>query len=419
MNENKKKSAILISIGDELLIGQTVNTNTSWLAEQLTARGVDVLEMTTVPDEKDAILKVFKEATERAELVICTGGLGPTSDDLTAKLLGEFFGEKTEFNEEVFSWISEFKKTQKKPINELHRQQAILPLGFKYFRNSAGTAPAMSYQSNGTFFIALPGVPYEMKALMDEEVFPYLSEKITRKAIRTKTLLTAAVPESEIASTLKELEEKLPQGVSLAYLPSLASVKIRINSKAEDEDAAEKGLKTTEEKIRQLLGDSVYGEDEDTLEELIGQLLLDKGWTMATAESCTGGYIAHMITTVAGSSQYFNGSVIAYSNAVKVELLKVRKKTLEEYGAVSEHTVTEMLGGICKRLKADCAIAVSGIAGPGGGTKEKPVGMVCVAVGNANNQNVETLYLNHIRKLNIEKSAFLALNMFRLFLQRS
>lgn len=419
MELNNKKSAILISVGDELLIGQTINTNAAWLGEKLLAFGVEVVEMITVGDDKNQMLRVLHESHQRAELVIITGGLGPTRDDLTALVLGEYFQKNIVFNEEVFSWIKAFKEAQKKPVNELHRKQAYLPEGFTYFKNPAGTAPAMVYRDNGTIFVSLPGVPYEMKALMNEHVFPWISKIVNRKIFLTKTLHTAAVPESEIASILNDFEENLDVGVSLAFLPSLAKVKIRINSRAATENEAKTALNNAEKEIRKLLGDMIFGENEDTLEEVVGRLLLEKKQSLATAESCTGGYIAQMITSVPGASQYFNGSVVAYSNKVKMDLLNVNKATLEKFGAVSEETVIEMVKGICKSLEVDNAIAVSGIAGPQGGSPEKPVGMVCVAVGNIENQVVDTLYLNHNRKLNIEKSAFLALNMLRLFLQRS
>jgi len=419
MKQSNKKSAVLISIGDELLIGQTINTNSAWLAEQLTLRGIEVLEMITIGDNRQEVLRILKESSEKAELILITGGLGPTRDDLTARILAEFFEKPLVFNEKVYSWIKQFKERQKKPVNELHKLQAVLPEDFTYFRNPAGTAPAMVFQHEGTILVAMPGVPYEMKALMNGEIFPWLNERVSKNAIATKTLLTAAVPESEIAELLSDLEDELPQGVSLAYLPALAKVKIRINSRAVNEDLALDLLTKTEKKIRRLLADMIYGENNESLEELVGKLLLEKNKCMATAESCTGGYIAQMITSVPGASQYFKGAVVAYSNEVKENLLEVKRTTLEQYGAVSENTVKEMVKGVCEKLNVDYAIAVSGIAGPQGGSPEKPVGMVCVAVGSADFQEVDTLFLNHNRELNIEKSAFLALNMFRLFLQRS
>ncbi|TVQ43006.1 MAG: competence/damage-inducible protein A [Saprospirales bacterium] len=418
MEQNNKKSAILISVGDELLIGQTINSNAAWLGEKLLAFGIEVVEMITVGDNKSHMLRVLHESHQRAELVIVTGGLGPTRDDLTALVLGEYFQKNMVFNEEVFSWIKAFKMAQKKPVNELHRKQAYLPEDFIYFRNLAGTAPAMVYRDNGTIFVSLPGVPYEMKSLMNEYVFPWINKKISRKIFLTKTLHTAAVPESEIASILSDFEDNLADGLSLAYLPSLARVKIRINSRAVTEEEAKAALTKAESKIRELLGDMIYGENEDSLEGVVGRLLMEKKQFLGTAESCTGGYIAQMITSVPGASQYFNGSVVAYSNEVKMDLLGVKKTTLINHGAVSEETVVEMVKGICRRLKVENAIAVSGIAGPQGGSPEKPIGMVCLAVGNVENQVVDTVYLNHNRKLNIEKSAFLALNMLRLFLQR-
>jgi len=412
---NKKKAAI-IAIGDEILIGQIPDTNSNWLAIEFHAMGIDLLKVVVVGDDIGEILSTIKSLEKEVRLIVLTGGLGPTRDDRTKEAIADYLGYPLEFNQSVFDWIAEHKEKQGSRPNDLHKKQAILPRNMKFFRNTKGTAPGMLGEKNGTLIVSVPGVPYEMKSLMKEQIFPYLFDKIDLKVIRTKTLLTIGLPESEIAERLTEFEKQLPKGLSLAYLPGHTRIRLRLTAASNDGDAAEKLLQDYVQKMYSVLGLTIFGEGDDTLEEVVGKILRQKGLTISTAESCTGGFISHLITSVSGSSDYYRGSVIAYDNSVKVAELNVPEEVLESDGAVSERTVRYMLSGICAKMSTDLGIAISGIAGPGGGSKEKPVGTVWVAVGYSDVQVVKRLNLNLDRKLNIEKSGLLALNMLRLFL---
>lgn len=399
-----------------MLIGQIVNTNAAWIGDQLSKMGLDVIRMIVIGDHREEIQSAVLDALEDAEVVVCTGGIGPTKDDITKEVLAEIFEEEMKFNQQAFDWIESHKAEQGQSTNNLHREQAVLPTGFKLYRNSKGTAPGMMYEQNGNFLIVVPGVPYEMKALLRDQILEEIKEKVTGKIIRVHTLLTAGKPESEIASLLTEFEDGLPDWAKMAYLPGHTRVRLRLTVKGDEEAEAEGRLKNLIDQVKSILGPIVYGSNGDSLEEVVGKELKRKGLTLATAESCTGGYISHLITTIPGASDYFMGSIVSYSNSVKIKQLGVSQETLKRFGAVSEETVREMLKGICEKMNSDMGIAVSGIAGPGGGTEEKPVGTVWIAVGNSDSQRIEKLKLNQDRAMNIEKSGLLALNMFRLFL---
>lgn len=399
-----------------MLIGQIVNTNAAWIGDQLSKMGLDVIRMIVIGDHREEIQSAILDALEDAEVVVCTGGIGPTKDDITKEVLAEIFEEEMKFNQQAFDWIESHKAEQGQSTNNLHREQAVLPTGFKLYRNSKGTAPGMMYEQNGNFLIVVPGVPYEMKALLRDQILEEIKEKVTGKIIRVHTLLTAGKPESEIASLLTEFEDGLPDWAKMAYLPGHTRVRLRLTVKGDEEAEAEGRLKNLIDQVKSILGPIVYGSNGDSLEEVVGKELKRKGLTLATAESCTGGYISHLITTIPGASDYFMGSIVSYSNSVKIKQLGVSQETLKRFGAVSEETVREMLKGICEKMNSDMGIAVSGIAGPGGGTEEKPVGTVWIAVGNSDSQRIEKLKLNQDRAMNIEKSGLLALNMLRLFL---
>lgn len=399
-----------------MLIGQIVNTNAAWIGDQLSKMGLDVIRMIVIGDHREEIQSAVLDALEDAEVVVCTGGIGPTKDDITKEVLAEIFEEEMKFNQQAFDWIESHKAEQGQSTNNLHREQAVLPTGFKLYRNSKGTAPGMMYEQNGNFLIVVPGVPYEMKALLRDQILEEIKEKVTGKIIRVHTLLTAGKPESEIASLLTEFEDGLPDWAKMAYLPGHTRVRLRLTVKGDEEAEAEGRLKNLIDQVKSILGPIVYGSNGDSLEEVVGKELKRKGLTLATAESCTGGYISHLITTIPGASDYFMGSIVSYSNSVKIKQLGVSQETLKRFGAVSEETVREMLKGICEKMNSDMGIAVSGIAGPGGGTEEKPVGTVWIAVGNSDSQRIEKLKLNQDRAMNIEKSGLLALNMLRLFL---
>ncbi|TVR86251.1 MAG: competence/damage-inducible protein A [Saprospirales bacterium] len=418
MGKITRAKAVIITIGDEILIGQTLDTNAAWLSSQLHQRGIEVLRMLTVSDEEEEMERAIRESLKVAGLVVCTGGLGPTRDDKTKEVLCKVSDEKLVFSQEVFDWISERKRQQGKEPNELHRRQSYMPTGFDYFRNNRGTAPGMLGEIDDSIIVSLPGVPYEMKELMTNQIIPVLLEKLPVEIAAVRTLLTAGVAESELAQELSDLEDNLPEGLSLAWLPGHTRVRIRLTSRGDDRQTVEQNLDECTVRVREILGDIVYGEGDDSLEEVVFELLKNKQLSLAVAESCTGGFIAHLITLVPGVSACFKGGVVAYSNEIKREILDVNEQTLKEHGAVSAETVREMLTGVCEKFGTDTGIAVSGIAGPDGGTPEKPVGTVWVAVGGVEKQHVEKLRLNLNRKLNIEKSGLLALNMLRLFLSR-
>ncbi len=418
MGKTTRTKAVIITIGDEILIGQTLDTNATWLASQLHRRGIEVLRMLTVSDREEEIERAIRQSIKDAELVVCTGGLGPTRDDITKEVLCKIAEEKLVFSQEVFDWITERKRQQGKEPNELHRRQSYMPTGFDFFKNNRGTAPGMLGEIDDSIIVSLPGVPYEMKELMTEQIIPVLLEKLPVEISAVRTLLTAGVAESELAQKLSGLEDNLPEGLSLAWLPGHTRVRIRLTSRGDDRQEVEQRLDECVARVRDILGDIVYGEGDDSLEEVVFGLLRKKQLSLAVAESCTGGFIAHLLTLVPGVSACFKGGVVAYSNQIKREILNVNEETLSEHGAVSAETVREMLAGVCRNFGVDTGVAVSGIAGPDGGTSDKPVGTVWVAVGGVEKQHVEKLQLNLNRKLNIEKSGLLALNMLRLFLSR-
>ncbi|MCB9283241.1 MAG: competence/damage-inducible protein A [Lewinellaceae bacterium] len=406
----------LLTIGDELLIGQVVDTNSAWMARQLNGIGAQVIGKETVPDLVEEIVAALRRGVEKADVVLVTGGLGPTKDDVTKKALATFYEVGFVFSQQTFDHISRFLSFLGREASDAHRDQCFMPQNAELLRNRMGTAPGMWFDEAGKVVVSMPGVPFEMEYLMDAEVLPRLQKRFPASPILHHTLLTAGEGESSIAERLRDLEDKLPNEVKLAYLPSLGQVKLRLTARGANEDELRRLLDQEAQKIRDLLPDLIFGREEETLEQVVGVLLQERQWKLATAESCTGGYLAHRITTVAGSSNYFKGSVIAYSNELKTGLLGVKPETLDAVGAVSEETVREMVAGALDRLDVDIAVAVSGIAGPGGGTPEKPVGTIWIAVGSR--QRVKTLHLQlgKDRLKNIQFTAVAALNFLRKFL---
>jgi nicotinamide-nucleotide amidase len=406
----------LLTIGDELLIGQVVDTNAAWIARELNAIGAQLVGKETVGDSEEAIVEALRRGTQRADVVLMTGGLGPTKDDVTKKALSHFYGVGFVFSQETFNHIDRFLSRLGRVPSGLHREQCLMPQNALLLRNKMGTAPGMWFDEAGTVVVSMPGVPFEMEYLMQAEVLPRLRERFPGLPIIHQTLLTAGEGESQIAERLRELEENLPNEVKLAYLPDLGLVRLRLTARGPDEALLRALLDREMQKIREVLPDLVFGKERDTLEGVVGALLKQRGWMMATAESCTGGYLAHRITTVPGSSAFFKGSVIAYSNELKVKLLDVRPQTLEAHGAVSEETVVEMVRGALQTLEVDLAVAVSGIAGPDGGSPEKPVGTIWIAVGTRETVRTQKLQLWKDRLKNIQFTAVYALNLIRKFL---
>lgn len=406
--------AQIITIGDEILIGQILDTNSAWIAQQLNISGIRVAEMKSVSDTREAILEALK-AGQSADLVLLTGGLGPTKDDITKKVLAEFLGVELTFHEPTYSRIAAYFEKRSFTLTPAHREQCFMPENAEILLNEMGTAPGMWMQKNNTIYVSMPGVPYEMKHLVSERVLPRLRGNEQLRPIVHRTILTAGTGESVIAQRIEDFENNLPDFVKLAYLPNLGIVRLRLTATGDDEAALNQILEEKKAEIHTLIPEFVFGEETETLEEVLGRKLKEKGVMLGTAESCTGGYIAHKITSVSGSSAYFGGSVVAYSNKLKTNLLNVNPETLKAHGAVSEETVREMVAGALDTLGVDYAIAVSGIAGPGGGTPDKPVGTIWTAVGNREEIITKKLTLTKYRMRNIQLTSNLTLNMLRKF----
>ncbi|MFA4851110.1 MAG: competence/damage-inducible protein A [Bacteroidales bacterium] len=405
--------AIIINIGDELLIGQVTNFNASWMAEQLNAIGIEVIRINVIPDKEEEIIASLIEAERLADVVLLTGGLGPTNDDITKETLCKFFKSPLIFNEDTYNDILDIFSRRGLSVTETNRKQAEVPVGCKVIRNTEGTAPGLWFEKNGKIFIATPGVPFEMKPMMTYSILPLLEERMKGDVIVHKTVLTQGMGESFLADKIASWENALPSNIRLAYLPSPGIVKLRLTARGSNKDVLIKTIEEEVLRLQELISENIYGYDADTIEQIIGKLLMRKGKTLATAESCTGGYIAHRITSVQGSSSYYRGSVIAYANEIKENLLGVKRKTLEKYGAVSEEIVMEMAANVRIKLHADFSIAVSGIAGPDGGTPEKPVGTVCIAVASPDNIIAQKFRFGTNRMVNIERASVTALNMLR------
>lgn len=403
----------IITIGDELLIGQVIDTNSAWMAEQLNQIGIRVAQITSISDEREHILTTLKEASERADIIFMTGGLGPTRDDITKNTLCEYFHTHLVFSEEAFDNIKRIFKTRGFRLTELNRAQAEVPENCTMLLNINGTAPGMWFEKNEKIYISLPGVPFEMKALMTDNILPRLAH-FSPVSIRHRTILTQGVGESFLAAQIEAWETALPSFIKLAYLPQPGIVRLRLTASGTDKALLEQTLTEETNKLYALIPQYIFGEGEDTLELIVGKLLKAQNFSLATAESCTGGYIAHLITSIPGSSAYFKGSVVAYANEIKEQMLGVSHNTLEKNGAVSAETVFEMAAGIIREFKVDCAIAVSGIAGPDGGTEEKPVGTIWICVLTPKGAETRKFIFGDHRGRNIRRTATAALDMLRL-----
>ncbi|WP_353481693.1 competence/damage-inducible protein A [Haliscomenobacter sp.] len=407
----------ILTVGDEILIGQIVDTNSAWMGQQLNLAGARVETVISVGDTMAAIHTGLREAMEQADVILMTGGLGPTKDDITKKALAEYMGVDMVFHDPTFERIKKMFEVWARPMNEAHRLQCYMPANAEILTNKMGTAPGMWMEYEGKVIVSMPGVPYEMQYLMEHEVLPKLKQRFPGQPIAHRTILTVGEGESHIAEKLEDFEEGLPEGFKLAYLPHIAQVRLRITGTGMDEAALHQILDEKAEILKERFADIIYGYDKDTLEGAIGNMLKERGLTLATAESCTGGYLAHRITSVAGASEYFLGSVISYSNAVKMNVLGVKPETLDTHGAVSKQTVIEMAEGALKVLSADVAIAISGIAGPGGGSDTKPVGLAWMAVSNGTNTRTFSIRAGKDREKNIQYFTIHALNQIRQFLK--
>lgn len=405
--------AELITIGDEILIGQIVNTNAAWMGQQLTLAGVEVVRHTSIGDRHGEILEALATAVARAGVVLITGGLGPTRDDITKKALCDFFGTELLFHQPTFDQISERFLKRGIPMNRLNRDQALVPAACTVLTNPLGTAPGMWFEKEGVIIISMPGVPFEMEAIMTQEVLPRLTAQNNTGAIWHRTVLTQGIPESVLAEKLEAWETTLPSHISLAYLPSPMAVRLRLTARGTDRERLRKEVNDQIEALQPLIGESIFGFDDDTLALAAGRLLLARGDTLAVAESCTGGYLSHLITQIPGCSAWYRGGVTAYANDLKTALLGVTPATLGQFGAVSHDTALEMATGVKNNLKADFAIATTGIAGPNGGSPEKPVGTVWIAVTGPTKFFCEKYVFGNDRERNILRTSQTALQLLR------
>ena len=406
--------AELIAIGDELLIGQTINTNAAWLGEQLNAIGIRVNRTVVISDDKNEIVAALNEASARSHIIIMTGGLGPTKDDITKHTLCDYFNTELVINDEALKRITDFFERRGLPMLEVNRQQAAVPAACSVIHNYKGTACGMWFERGDRVFISMPGVPYEMKGMMEEEVFGKLAAFYNRPVIRHRTILTTGVGESFLANQLSEWEKMLEERkIALAYLPSPGMVKLRMSSYGEEGRDVESDFKLCEAELHRLVGEHIYGYDKDTLQEIVGVQLRALEHTLAVAESCTGGTLARMLTSVPGASDYLIGGVIAYNTDVKTDLLSVDNELIKQYNVVSSQVAEAMAMGARRRFKSDWAISTTGVAGPSGGTETHPVGLIYVAVAGPDSCKSLELRLGKRRESNMDMASFAGLNLLR------
>ncbi|SNS86254.1 nicotinamide-nucleotide amidase [Ekhidna lutea] len=409
--------AILISIGDEILYGQTLDTNAHWISGELDSLGIRVTKRITIGDTREEILSNLEEAENDADIILITGGLGPTSDDLTKPCLVEYFDTHLVRNEEMLNNVKRLFAKIGREISEVNERQSDLPANCTPILNMMGTAPGMWFERNGKVIVSMPGVPYEMKRIMKDTVLPKLASLFIQDAIYHRMIRTIGIGESMLAETIKDWEKALPPHIKLAYLPTMGSVKLRLTTSGESE-ATKKEVQEQIDKVLPLIEKYVYGFDDEEIEEAIGRLLSDRNYKLAIAESCTGGFLSHKITSVPGSSQWFNGAFVPYSNELKNEKLKVDGEIIRNHGAVSEPVVLALAKNVREEFKADVGVSISGIAGPGGGTEEKPVGTVWIGYSDKKKTVAKKFQFVRDRSINIAYSAVAALNMIRINLDK-
>ena len=410
--------ASIITIGDELLIGQTIDTNSAFMAQELNKIGIWVHRRLAIGDVWKDIWQSLDEESKLSDIILITGGLGPTADDITKPLLCQYFGGKLVINEGALNNVKTIFEKLNRPLIDRNLKQAEVPDVCTVLQNKRGTAPGMWFEKEEKIFVSMPGVPNEMKGMMLLDVLPQLQKKFQLVPIVHRTLLTAGIGESFLAERINEFENSLPTNIKLAYLPNYGMVKLRLSAVANDTKTIAE-LEALFDMLKQLVADVMVIDEDISLQEALGKLLKAKNRTMATAESCTGGYIAHLLTSIGGSSAYFKGSIVSYDNEVKKNMLNVSGETLQTAGAVSEDTVVQMIKGVIENIKSDFAIAVSGIMGPDGGSAEKPVGTVWIAVGNKEKVRTHLFHFRFDRQRNTELTANNALNMLRKFVLES
>ncbi|MGG9963640.1 CinA family nicotinamide mononucleotide deamidase-related protein [Ferruginibacter sp. SUN106] len=408
--------ATIITIGDELLIGQVIDTNSAWMAQELNKAGIPVVRRLAVGDVWDEIWSALDEESKHADIILITGGLGPTADDITKPLLCKYFGGKLIIDEGAKQNVIDIFTRLNRPMIERNLLQAEVSDVCTVIQNKRGTAPGMLFNKEGKIYVSMPGVPNEMKGMMEDDVIPSLVKQFELPVIIHRTLLTAGVGESFLADLIQNFETALPSHIKLAYLPNYGMVRLRLSTSGFDKAATEKEIDAQFGQLQSLVKEYLVTNIDELMEQVVGKLLLQKNQTMCTAESCTGGYIAHLLTSIPGSSAFYDGSVVSYSYGAKEDLLNVNHQTLLTKGAVSEEVVTEMAKGALQNIKSDYVIAVSGIMGPGGGLPEKPVGTAWVAIGNAEKIIAQKLFFRFDRARNIQLTAVTALNLLRKFI---
>ena len=409
--------AEIITIGDEILIGQIVDTNSAWMAQQLNNAGIRVKQISSVSDERQHILNALAEASERAEIILITGGLGPTKDDITKKTLAEYFGVGFVESKDALENVYRIFEKYNRPMLEVNRQQAQVPENCEVILNKNGTAPGMWFNHKGKIYVSMPGVPFEMMYMIEEEVIPKLKATFKLPVIIHKTILTAGEGESFLAEKIADIENDLPPYIKLAYLPKLGQVRLRLSADGDDAAFLKQKIDKFSARIVERVGNAVVAQEDISLEKALLDLMAEKRLTLSVAESCTGGYLSYLLTQHAGSSKVFLGGAVSYSNELKENLLGVKDETIIKYGAVSEETVIEMVKGALSNFKSDFAIAITGIAGPDGGTTEKPVGTVWIGVASAERSFIKKFTFGSKRAQNIERSAITALSMLNTLLK--
>jgi nicotinamide-nucleotide amidase len=413
----KKVAASIITIGDELLIGQVIDTNSAWMAQELNKAGIWMKRRIAVGDVWDEIWKALDEESEKSQIILITGGLGPTADDITKPLLCEYFSGKLVVDEGALNNVKNiFENIFKRPMIERNLKQAEVPDVCTVIQNKRGTAPGMWFEKDGRIFVSMPGVPHEMKGMMTDSVLPELKKRFSLPVILHKTLLTAGIGESFLAEHIEKFETALPGNIKLAYLPNYGMVRLRLTATGDDKNNLQKELEQQFDTLKKLTAEWIAIDEDLSMSQAVAKLLKERGQTVGTAESCTGGYIAHLITSEAGSSEYYKGSVVSYANETKENILHVNPQTLETVGAVSQETVHQMVEGALLQLNTDYIVATSGIMGPDGGTPDKPVGTTWIAVGNRDKIIEQKFFFRFDRSRNIELAATNALNMLRKFI---
>ena len=409
--------ATIITIGDELLIGQVIDTNSAFIAQSLSKIGIPVTSRIAVGDNKADIINALDAASQKSKIIILTGGLGPTADDITKPLLNEYFGGKMIIHQPSLDHITHiFETIHKRPMIDRNRKQAEVPDVCEVLFNEKGTAPGMLFKKEGAYYFSLPGVPHEMRWLTENQVIPVIQKAFSSHFIAHRTLLTAGIGESFLAEQIAHFENALPASIKLAYLPNIGMVRLRLTGSGQDEKALDSELNSQFEVLKQAVNEYLVTDADETMEMVVGNLLKQRNQTVSTAESCTGGYIGHLLSKNAGSSQFYTGGIISYDNRIKTEFLDVPNEILQTVGAVSKEAVEQMALAVRAKMNTDYAISVSGIMGPSGQTDEKPLGMVWVGVANREKVVSKVFYLRFDRLRNIEVTANQAINLLRLLI---